>query len=197
MGRLTLNILLSFAQFEREIIGERIPVVMCIIAAEGASKTVCDMLGVPRQWRHRCEDAFPLGHDDTADALYNRLDQLIETGQFPAFGNKVSQLGSYGGGNHFGECEVVKIDDDDRARTVAESFGLKDSHVAFLSHCGSRGFGHNLAMGQFKSLQQRFRDWAIPFPGNDRELCYAPLGTPEADAYIDDMSLGANYARWR
>ena len=25
MGRLTLNILLSFAQFEREIIGERIP----------------------------------------------------------------------------------------------------------------------------------------------------------------------------
>ena len=165
-----------------------------IIAAEGATKTVCEMLGIPRHWRHRCEDAFHFGHDDTAGALYNRLDRLIETGQFPAFGNKVSQLGSYGGGNHFGECEVVRVDEDEHARSVAESFGLKDGHVAFLSHCGSRGFGHNLAMGQFKSLQQRFREWSIPFPGGDRELCYAPLGTPEADAYIDDMSLGANYA---
>jgi len=66
--------------------------------------------------------------------------------------------------------------------------------VAFLSHCGSRGFGHNLAMGQFRSLQQKFSTWDIPLPGSDRELVYAPLGTPEADAYLDDMALGANFA---
>jgi tRNA-splicing ligase RtcB len=74
------------------------------------------------------------------------------------------------------------------------AFGLRDGCVAFLSHCGSRGFGHNLAMGQFKSLQERFSTWSIPLPGNDRELVYAPLGTPEADAYLDDMALGANFA---
>ena len=51
-----------------------------------------------------------------------------------------------------------------------------------------------LASGQFKSLQQRFAQWSIPLPGNDRELVYAPLGTPEADAYLDDMALGANFA---
>ena len=28
---------------------------------------------------------------------------------------------------------------------VAEVFGLRDKHVAFLSHCGSRGFGNLLA----------------------------------------------------
>ena len=165
-----------------------------VLAAEGATKANLEMLDIPRQWRHRCEDAAHVGHDDTTDALYNRLDQLIATDRFPAFANKIAQLGSYGGGNHFGECEIVQVDDNDRARTVAESFGLKDGRVAFLSHCGSRGFGHNLAMGQFKSLQQHFNDWSIPYPGGDRELCYAPLGTDEADAYLDDMALGANFA---
>ena len=28
--------------------------------------------------------------------------------------------------------------------------------VGFLSHCGSRGFGHALASGQFRALQQKF-----------------------------------------
>ncbi len=81
-----------------------------------------------------------------------------------------------------------------RAREVAEVFGLLDGHVAFLSHCGSRGLGYNLASGQFRALQQKFETWSIPLPGGDRELVYAPLGTPEADAYLDDMALGANFA---
>jgi tRNA-splicing ligase RtcB len=77
---------------------------------------------------------------------------------------------------------------------VAQTFGLKDNHVAFLNHCGSRGVGHRLAAGQFRTLQQKFADWSIPLPGNDKELVYAPLGTAEADAYLDDMALGANFA---
>ena len=51
-----------------------------------------------------------------------------------------------------------------------------------------------LAQGQFQTLQNKFATWNIPLPGNDRELVYAPLGTQEADDYIDDMSLGANFA---
>ena len=165
-----------------------------IVAVEGASKQVCELLDIPRAWRHRCEDNHHLGHDNTRDALKARLDHLIESGKFPAFANKVTQLGSYGGGNHFGECEVVEVGDSERARRVAESFGLKDGKVAFLSHCGSRGFGHNLAAGQFKVLQAKFDAWGTPYPGGDKELCYAPLGTQEANDYIDDMSLGANFA---
>lgn len=104
----------------------------------------------------------------------------------------MTQLGSYGGGNHFGECEVVHLAAGEGE--TAEVFGLRDGHVAFLSHCGSRGFGHNLAMGQFKALQSMFATWDIPLPGGDRELVYAPLGTPEANAYLDDMAMGANFA---
>jgi tRNA-splicing ligase RtcB len=113
---------------------------------------------------------------------------------FQNFEHKLQQLGSYGGGNHFGECEIVRVADGDRAKNIANVFGLRDGCVAFLSHCGSRGFGHNLAAGQFRTLQQKFDKWDIPLPGNDKELVYAPLGSREANDYIDDMSLGANFA---
>jgi tRNA-splicing ligase RtcB (3'-phosphate/5'-hydroxy nucleic acid ligase) len=73
-------------------------------------------------------------------------------------------------------------------------FGLRDGHVAFLSHCGSRGFGNILADRQFKDLEAHFEKWSTPFPADDKKLVYAPLGTTEADAYLNDMALGANFA---
>jgi len=164
------------------------------LATAGATATVCEALGIPPAWAAHCEDAFHVGHDETHDALVQRLDLLIAQGKFPKFDEKVRQLGSYGSGNHFGECEVVEIVDNPRARAAAEVFGLRDGCVAFLSHCGSRGFGYNLAKGQFHALEEKFSTWDIPLPGGDRELVYAPLGTPEADAYLDDMALGANFA---
>ena len=164
------------------------------VAIEGASEAVCNSIGIPTEWAHRCEDSCHVGHDGTTDSLAERLNFMRDEGQVRRFAEKMSQLGSYGGGNHFGECEVVQIEDNDRARNTAKVFGLEDRKIAFLSHCGSRGFGHNLAMGQFKSLQEKFARWDIPLPGNDRELVYAPLGTPEANRYLDDMALGANFA---
>ncbi len=161
---------------------------------EGASESVCSQLGIPAHWAERCEDAYHVGHNGSADALAERLDWLLTQRTMNNFNSKVAQLGSYGGGNHFGECEVVNVEDNQRAQAVAETFGLLDGKVAFLSHCGSRGFGHKLASGQFKTLQDKFRSWGIPLPGGDRELVYAPLGTQEANDYIDDMSLGANFA---
>lgn len=161
---------------------------------EGASQSVCTQLGIPPEWANHCEDSFHLGHDDTPDALGNRLDRHLASGTFRKFGEKAMQLGSYGGGNHFGECEMVQVANTERAKKTANVFGLEDGNVAFLSHCGSRGVGHNLAMGQFQSLQRKFSEWSIPLPGEDKELVYAPLGSPEADAYLDDMALGANFA---
>ena len=165
------------------------------VMVEGASEDVCNQLGIPAEWAERCEDSFHVGHDETRDALAIRMERHLEVGYFRhKFPGKMKQLGSYGGGNHFGECEVVELADNERARKAADTFGLKDGHVAFLSHCGSRGIGHNLAMGQFKALQEKFAKWDIPLPGRDRELVYAPLGTSEADDYLDDMALGSNFA---
>lgn len=164
------------------------------LSTRGASEEVLRELGIPEAWAKRCETHAHTGHDGSYTALDNRLEEILDTRVMPNFVEKMMQLGSYGGGNHFGECEVVSIDDNDRAREAASVFGMRDNHVAFLSHCGSRGFGNILAQRQFKTLQKHFEDWAIPLPGNDRELVYAPLGSPEADAYLDDMALGANFA---
>lgn len=165
------------------------------VCLEGASKEVCEELGIPFEWAERCEDSYHLGHDRTAEALERRLDILMANNQFrDRFPNKVNQLGTYGGGNHFGEAEIVDILDSPEARTAAEVFGLKQDHVAFLSHCGSRGLGHDLASNQFKVLEKLFDTWGIPYPANDKKLVYAPLGTQEANDYLDDMAIGCNFA---
>jgi len=157
---------------------------------EGASAAVCRELGVPPHWAERCEDSHHLGHDGTSFALAKRFDELRADKRWKNLDAKLGQLGSYGGGNHFGECEVVQVAD----ATRASSFGLLDGHVAFFSHCGSRGFGHDLAQGQFRALLQALERNHRPLPGGDRHLVYAELGTPEADTYLDDMALGANFA---
>lgn len=162
--------------------------------AHGATEEVCAALGVPPEWRFRCEDASHRGHDGTGAALEKRISELLTTGELPFLEDKLNQLGSYGGGNHFGECSIVHLLNNERAQRVAKTFGLKEGSVAFLSHCGSRGFGYALASRQFRILKERFESWAIPFPGGDKELVYAPIGSPEADEYLDDLALGGNFA---
>ncbi len=159
---------------------------------EGASDAVLQGLGVPLHWFQACEDAFHMGHDLSRDALALRL-QLHESEKGRDFLlNKFRQLGSYGGGNHFGEANAVRITSGEEV--IAEAFGLREGKISFLSHCGSRGFGYFLAQQQFKTLQQKFADWSIPLPGGDKELVYAPLGSPEANDYLDDLALGGNFA---
>lgn len=160
---------------------------------EGASVSVCQKIGIPVMWARRCEDPFHRSHEGTIDGLKKRLDFLRHE-VFDNFDEKLNQLGSYGGGNHFGECEVVKLAALDKDRKTAKAFGLKDSTVAFFSHCGSRGFGNILATNQFKLFQHHFTKRGIPFPANDRYLVYAPLGSREANDYLDDMALAANFA---
>lgn len=77
---------------------------------------------------------------------------------------------------------------------TAEVFGLRDKHVAFLIHCGSCESGNLLVQSQFRDLENKFRAWSTPFPAGYRQLFYAPQGTPEADAYLNDMAPGANFA---
>jgi tRNA-splicing ligase RtcB len=164
------------------------------ILVEGASLEVCAQLGIPTAWLERCEDAHHVGHDGTSAPLESRLSWLLEHDVVRNFADKIHQLGSYGGGNHFGECSIVHVEKSERARSVAQSFGLRDGCVAFLSHCGSRGFGNVVARHQFSLLYELFLQRGLPLPGNDKELVYAELGTEEANNYLDDMALGANFA---
>ena len=163
------------------------------VATEGASAAVLKKLGVPKAWAHRCEDASHTGTDGSIDTLAARLEHLgRDRDSRDRLFRKYRQLGSYGGGNHFGEAEVVRVRTG--METVAEHFGLRDGHVAFLSHCGSRGLGHDLAMGQFRSMKSWFEKTGQTFPGGDKELVHAPVDSDEGRRYLVDMAIGANFA---
>lgn len=165
------------------------------VATEGASGSVLRKLDIPKSWADRCEDAYHRAPDGSIDTLANRLDWMgRERDKLDRIESKYRQLGSYGGGNHFGEAEVVQLVQDPNLRQIGQKIGLRDGHVAFLSHCGSRGFGHDLAMGQFRALKSHFEKNAIAFPAGDPQLCYAEAGSEEGQKYLCDMAMGANYA---
>lgn len=159
---------------------------------EGATRAVCATLGIPEHWPLACEDWQHRGHDDALDSLGARLELLEQQHGEELLYAKFQQLGSYGGGNHFGEANTVRITKGEEG--TASAFGLSGGSIAFLSHCGSRGFGYLLAQQQFRTLQSKFNESGLAFPGRDKELVYAPLGSPEANNYLDDMALGANFA---
>ncbi|HUP79312.1 MAG TPA: RtcB family protein, partial [Pirellula sp.] len=163
-------------------------------AVNGGSKKVLKNFGIPSTWLERCEDAQHTSTDMDHDRLAHRLQKLIREKSIKNFDEKCKQLGSYGGGNHFGECEIVRVGESAEAKTIASNFGLRDGHVAFLSHCGSRGLGHALATHQFYALKTQFRKRGWAYPNGDSQLVFAEFGTPEADEYLMDMALGANFA---
>lgn len=160
----------------------------------GASRKVLKNLDIPQHWSDRCEYARHAGPDDDVDRLLNRLSKLLRQKVITDFDAKCRQIGSYGGGNHFGECEVVRVKADPNSQSVAKAFGLRDGCVAFLSHCGSRGFGHALATHQFLHLKTQFKRRGREYPNGDAQLVYAEYGTPEASEYLVDVALGANFA---
>ncbi len=106
-----------------------------------------------------------------------------------AFERGFDQLGSLGGGNHFLEMETSEIVDADLAR----SFGITDG-VVFISHCGSRGFGHQIATEFFRQLEAEFKSAHRPFPGNDRELVFCHRDSSTGERYWKSVGCGANFA---
>ena len=82
-------------------------------------------------------------------------------------------------------------------RSVAETFGLRARPRRIPQPLWlARPRSTTWRQGQFRDAC-RIAVRAVGHPAARRaisELVYAPLGTPEANAYIDDMSLGANFA---
>jgi len=101
----------------------------------------------------------------------------------------LDQLGSLGGGNHFIEMETSEIVDP----ILANHFGIKEG-VVLVTHCGSRGFGHQIASEFFKQLEYEFKSTNTPFPGNDRELVFCYRDTRTGERYWKSVGCGANFA---
>ncbi len=99
------------------------------------------------------------------------------------------QLGTLGSGNHFLEVQVMDRIDD---ATAAEVFGLALGQVTVMVHCGSRGLGHQVCTDHVAAMDRALPRHGIELP--DRQLACAPIGSPEADAYLGAMAAAANFA---
>ena len=99
------------------------------------------------------------------------------------------QLGTVGSGNHFVEVGYVSERYDGR---VADRLGLVPGAVTVFIHSGSRGLGYQVCDDYLDTMLAAAGKYGIALP--DKQLCCAPIGSPEAKQYWGAMNAAANYA---
>jgi tRNA-splicing ligase RtcB len=99
------------------------------------------------------------------------------------------QLGTLGAGNHYLEVQKVeKIFDE----SIAKAFGLEKGKVVVMLHCGSRGFGHQVATDYLERMAVAVKKYNIWLP--DRQLVCAPATSQEGQDYYAAMKAAVNFA---
>ena len=99
------------------------------------------------------------------------------------------QLGTLGSGNHFVEVQEV---DELFLEGRAAAMGLKKGCIAVMIHSGSRGLGHQVCDDYLKVMRKAMDKYKITVP--DRQLCCAPISSPEGQEYLGAMRAAANFA---
>ena len=101
-----------------------------------------------------------------------------------------NQIGTLGSGNHYLEIQVVhekNIFDP----VLADAFGLTPGQVVIMYHCGSRGFGHQVATDYLqlflKVMESKYKIKVL-----DRGLSCAPFDSPEGKNYFAAMKCTLN-----
>ncbi len=99
------------------------------------------------------------------------------------------QLGSLGSGNHFLEVQkVAEIHDEEAAKRM----GIEKDQVTILTHCGSRGFGHQVCSDYLRISEQALKKYDITLA--DRELACVPNSSEEGESYRKAMFAALNFA---
>ena len=99
------------------------------------------------------------------------------------------QLGSLGSGNHFLEIQKVSEIHDEEA---AKRMGIEKDQVTVLTHCGSRGFGHQVCSDYLRISERARQKYNIKL--SDRELACVPNSSEEGESYRKAMFAALNYA---
>ena len=104
----------------------------------------------------------------------------------------INQLGTLGSGNHYLEVQLVRAENifDEM---LAKKFGiLNNEQIVIMVHCGSRGFGHQIATDYLKIFNDSMKKYDISV--NDKELACAPFSSKEGQQYYKAMACAANMA---
>ena len=103
------------------------------------------------------------------------------------------QIGTLGSGNHYLEIQVLharNVHDE----ALARRFGLcEPEQVVVMFHCGSRGFGHQVATDYLHTFLRAMPE-KFGLPVVDRQLACAPFRSEEGRAYYAAMCCAANMA---
>ncbi len=100
-----------------------------------------------------------------------------------------SQLGTLGSGNHFLEIGYVQEIFDEK---IAAAMGLFKNSITITVHTGSRGFGYQICDDYIVVMNSAANKYGIELP--DRQLCCAPVKSPEGQQYLAAMAAAANFA---
>jgi len=102
---------------------------------------------------------------------------------------RIDQLGTIGGGNHFIEIgRISKVFDED----LSSKFGLYKNHIYILIHTGSRGFGHQICTDYSKIMWDNSDKNQTHAP--QKGLACAPIFSKDGQNYLRAMACAANYA---
>ena len=105
----------------------------------------------------------------------------------------IDQVGTLGSGNHYCEIQVAKRENIFDPETAGQLGLTLPDQVVVMFHCGSRGFGHQVASDYLKVfLQAGERKYGIRL--YDRELASAPFHSPEGQDYYGAMKCAVNMA---
>ncbi len=101
------------------------------------------------------------------------------------------QVGTLGSGNHYLEIQVSRPEHVVDAALAAALGITQPNQVVIMFHCGSRGFGHQVATDYLQIfLRVMAKKYGLDVP--DRQLACAPLASPEGQRYFAAMQCAAN-----
>lgn len=149
------------------------------IMMRGAEWCIENGYGLPQD-RERIEEG---GHIPGADSS-KVSEKAISRG--------INQLGTLGSGNHYLEIQLVTIENifDEK---IAKVMGIRGKdQIVIMVHCGSRGFGHQVATDYLRVFDKAMKKYGITV--RDRELACAPFKSPEGSDYYKAMLCAANSA---
>ena len=109
-----------------------------------------------------------------------------------AVGRGINQLGTLGSGNHYLEVQVVSNDRVFDPETATALGITGQDQIVVMVHCGSRGFGHQVASDYLKVFEKAMRRYGISV--KDPQLACAPFRSPEGQDYFSAMNCAANTA---
>jgi tRNA-splicing ligase RtcB len=147
-----------------------------VVLSKGAAWAVAQGFGTEKDLEHIEEGGCIKGADPAFVS-----DRALERGR--------AQLGTLGSGNHFVEVGYVSEIYD---KPLALALGLELDQITVVVHTGSRGLGYQVCDDYIKVMLNAAREYGIELP--DRQLCCAPISSPQGREYFAAMACAANYA---